>query len=500
MIQSARVLQKYNNTKRDYYLTLRRFPGAKGNARALIGGLVWLLEKDLLESGTDALSAHTVAFSDAVTKVSLIRNRMELKGALTKVKSQWSGTVNHKLERKQLPELVRPPIDKIRDFRRNGMKAISLFSGAMGLDLGFMAAGFDVRLANDIDPRARETALSNLPSLAYINRDIDTVPFDELLSTSALRREDVDVLIGGPPCQPFSPAGKRMGLADPRASPLKYFIGAIKALRPMAFVMEEVPGLLSSRLRHISISERLKRPATTDEHPGSAFRVVMDMLYSTGYTIVYSKVNAADFGSPQARERVLFIGLRDGEPTIPVPTHSPTGKGGTKPWTTLWEATADISDASSDSIGFGPKMRRFMQYVPPGGNWREIPPDLVLEAMGGAYHAGGGKMGFYRRLSWDEPSPTVVTTPAQKGTVFVHPERERSLNILEYARIQGFPDDWQIIGTTADKYRLIGNAVPVQLSYAAAMHLRKILNGEIAETKGNIYAYEDAEMDSERRG
>lgn len=483
-------MQEYINTKQDYYKTLRRFPRSKGSARALIGGLVWLSEKDQLESGIDALSAHASALSDAVERASLIREKLGLQDALREVRSKWANTIDHRLERSKLPELVRPPIGKIRNWRSNGMKAISLFSGAMGLDLGFMAAGFGVRLANDIDQRARDTALSNLPSIAYINRDIDTVPFDELLNSSLLKREEVDLLIGGPPCQPFSPAGKRMGLADPRASPLKYFIGAIKSLRPRAFVMEEVPGLLSSRLKHLPISERLNRTPTPEEQPGSAFRVVMDMLHSTGYRIVYSKVNAADFGSPQVRERVLFIGLRDSEPTMPLPTHSPAGSRKTRPWVTLWEATANISDVVSDSIGFGPKMRRFMQYVPPGGNWKEIPTDLTKEAMGGAFYAGGGKMGFYRRLSWDEPSPTVVTTPAQKGTVFVHPEQERSLNIREYARIQGFPDDWQIIGSVADKYRLIGNAVPVQLSFSVALHVKKLLEGKVDVEKGTLSAYE----------
>ncbi len=97
--------------------------------------------------------------------------------------------------------------------------------------------------------------------------------------------------------------------------------------------------------------------------------------------------------------------------------------------------------------------------------------------MGGAYEAGGGKMGFYRRLSWDEPSPTVVTSPLQKGTIFGHPEALRPLCIEEYQRLQGFPDQWEIKGTLRDKYRLLGNAVPVYLSHAIAKHIFALLGG-----------------------
>ena len=109
---------------------------------------------------------------------------------------------------------------------------------------------------------------------------------------------------------------------------------------------------------------------------------------------------------------------------------------------------------------------KFLKMVPEGGNWRDLPEDIIPIAMGGAYKSGGGKVGFYRRLSYDQPSPTVVTSPVQKATMMCHPTQNRPLSVKEYARIQQFPDDWVFTGTTAAKYRQIGNAVPVGLAEA----------------------------------
>ena len=106
-----------------------------------------------------------------------------------------------------------------------------------------------------------------------------------------------------------------------------------------------------------------------------------------------------------------------------------------------------------------------------------MPPDLVQMAMGRAYESEGGRMGFYRRIAWDEPSPTLVTSPAQKGTFLVHPEFDRFLSIAEYKVLQGFSDNWKISGGIGSKYRLIGNAVPTHLSKAISRHVLKILRG-----------------------
>ena len=116
-----------------------------------------------------------------------------------------------------------------------------------------------------------------------------------------------------------------------------------------------------------------------------------------------------------------------------------------------------------------------MKRVPPGGNWRHIPADLVPEAMNGALEAGGGKMGFYRRLSLVEPSPTLVTTPIMKGSMLVHPIEDRPLSVNEYKAIQGFPLDWEVPGAINTKYRKLGEAVPPLLSCAVAMSVKQVL-------------------------
>ena len=246
--------------------------------------------------------------------------------------------------------------------------------------------------------------------------------------------------------------------------------------------MEEVEGILSARLKHVPLIERDdKKILSADEQHGSAFRMVMQMLTETGYKISYKLVNAADYGAPQVRRRLIFIGLRDGVPELPEPTHSYKPQlridgPSVAPWTTFWEATADLQGKEMDYSKFSEKISTYMKNIPPGGYWRQLPEDMVLEAMGGAHESKGGKMGYYRRLSWDCPSPTVVTTPSQKGTLLCHPEELRPITVEEYKRIQGFPDDWKIPGSTIIKYQSIGNAVPVYLSHAIASQVKKLLN------------------------
>ena len=260
------------------------------------------------------------------------------------------------------------------------------------------------------------------------------------------------------------------------------FVRAIKEIRPRAFVMEEVTGLRSARLKHVPIAERGARILRPEEKKGSDFKVVVDMLRSTGYKLVYDVLNAADFGSPQSRNRIIFIGLREGLPKLPDKTHSnrlQTHLDGRalQPWNTFWECTADLQATEMEFTELSPKRKKYMLFVPPGGHWRHLPKEAIKEAMGGAYRSGGGKMGYFRRLTWVEPSPTVVTSPVQKGTMFCHPEAPRPLSIEEYKRIQGFPDDWAIVGNTSTKYRLIGGAVPVHLSYAIATKVAELLGG-----------------------
>ena len=135
-------------------------------------------------------------------------------------------------------------------------------------------------------------------------------------------------------------------------------------------------------------------------------------------------------------------------------------------WQTLGDTIRDLEHDCGECAAFGEDRLSFLKLVPEGGNWRDLPVDLKQMAMGGAFESGGGKVGFYRRLSYNQPSPTLVTSPVQKATMMCHPTQNRPLSIREYARIQQFPDDWIFMGTSAEKYRQIGNAVPVGLSEA----------------------------------
>lgn len=476
------IREDYNELKKRYFRTLQGKGATKGDIRAFIGLKTMLYEANAPDS-LEPMERHLLAFKSALDdlgKAPLNKKKVfnqELRIALT----AWQNSdinVNRKpVESPLLP----PPIPNIHKWHRNGHSLVSLFSGAFGLDLGFLAAGFDSRFATDIDKLSYETAKANLDNTPFILRNYDSVTCEEVLKTSGLAVGELSVLIGGPPCQPFSTAGKREGFNDPRSSPLRGFIRSINELKPRAFVMEEVPGLESSRLVHIPISERGKRALKPEEEEGSAFKEVIRMLESTGYKFVHGRLNAADYGAPQVRERLVFIGLRDGTPSLPPPTHSLSTTGdlftsSLLPWNTYWEATADLSQ-DGDSANFSEKIADYMRVIPPGGHWRQLPEDVIPMAMGGAYEAGGGKMGFYRRLAWDEPSPTVVTSPLQKGTIFGHPEQLRPLSISEYKRIQGFPDDWFLPGSNMDRYKLIGNAVSVHFSFALAKHVISLLRG-----------------------
>ncbi len=462
----------YNDSKVNYFSLLSRTGIPKGKSRAFVGAYTAVLESKLVSSGHNEDEAHITAFSMAIDALAKIRDKEELNTKLSSAIDRWRSI------RPGTDPLWEPitPESQWQPPHQLAGRAISLFSGAMGLDLGFMECGIQIALANDIDKESFKTVNSNLPELKFLNVDIDKIEPEVLIKAAGVSPSEIDVLIGGPPCQPFSPAGRRGGLNDPRASPLKYFIRAIKKIRPAAFVMEEVPGLLSSRLKHFPYYDKYKRKPNAEEERGSAFRVVKDMLDSTGYRYVYSVLNAADFGAPQARERLIFIGLRDGTPSLPEPTHSGDGSANRQPWVTFWEVAKELKYTNDKALSS--KDRKYMSYVPPGGNWKQMPGEIAAEAMGRAIASEGGRTGFYRRIPWDEPSPTLVTSPSQKGTYLVHPQYDRFLSLAEYKVLQGFPVNWKITGNVDARYRLIGNAVPVHLSNALARHVIRLLSGE----------------------
>jgi DNA (cytosine-5)-methyltransferase 1 len=374
------------------------------------------------------------------------------------------------------------------------LTVISLFTGAMGLDLGFEMEGFDIRVALDNNPDVIETIKKNRPNIPIITQSIFDVNTDDILKKAKLDVGEATVVTGGPPCQSFSTAGKRLSVEEKRGECVFEHLRVINEAKPEFFVFENVTGLLSSAIRHVSFYERIgkkEEALSPEERLGSAFEVILEEFKKTGYAINWNVVNSADYGAPQKRKRFVMLGSRNGK-KIPLPptTHaSPKSleaiSGQKKPWTTLREAFKDLNEEKPEFAKF-PRWGKYMKHIPQGGCWRNLPEELKKEAMGGAFYSQGGRTGFYRRLSWDEPSPTLVTSPIFKGTVLAHPEEDRALSIREYARIQGFPDDWVFIDSTEAKYRIIGEAVPIPLSRAIARQIFKEITKGVQTEKSEL--------------
>ena len=358
---------------------------------------------------------------------------------------------------------------------------ISLFSGAMGLDIGLEKAGLNVVIGQDFDESCVKTMQANGHNV--LGGDIREIDPRKLLKLTGLSVGEPFLICGGPPCQPFSTAGKRLGINDPRGSLFMDFIRMIDYIRPRFFVMENVKGIMSAPLKHVPLSERDENDP--DQRLGTVLDVILSEFDKLGYKTVYGVLDAVNYGVPQFRERFVLIGSRDNEGIfLPIPTHFQMHQDKAYQWKTVRDAIADLEFDKGECATLSEERLKFLKMVPEGGNWRDLPKDIIPIAMGGAYKSGGGKVGFYRRLSYDQPSPTVVTSPVQKATMMCHPTQNRPLSIKEYARIQQFPDDWIFTGTTAAKYRQIGNAVPVGLAEAIGKAVCAVAEGNaVVETK-----------------
>lgn len=354
-------------------------------------------------------------------------------------------------------------LKKVRKKYKDNRDVISFFSGAMGLDIGLEKAGLNVVIGQDFEPSCVETMRANGHNV--LGGDIREINPETLLKLTGLHVGEPFMVCGGPPCQPFSTAGKRLGINDPRGSLFMDFIRMIDYIRPRFFVMENVKGIVSSPLKHVSVKEREKDDP--EQQLGTVLDVILSEFDKLGYKTVYGVLDAVNYGVPQFRERFVLIGSRDNEDIfLPMPTHFQMHQNSEYRWKTVGEVIKDLENNPGEYTSLSGERKKYIHMVPEGGNWRDLPEEIIPVAMGGAYQSGGGKVGFYRRLSYNQPAPTITTSPAQKATMLCHPTQDRPLSIKEYARIQQFPDDWIFKGTLSAKYRQIGNAVPVGLAEA----------------------------------
>jgi len=380
-------------------------------------------------------------------------------------------------------------VQKLADKKLESRPTVfSLFTCGMGMDLGFEKAGFETVYTNDIAKFACDTIRANRPKILCDEGDIAEISTDGILQKTNLRKGETDVIIGGPPCQSFSTAGMRKGFHDKRGITLLEFIRVVKEIRPKFFIFENVAGLKSMAKKHVPFYERItkeEKELSKEQKPGSLFQEILTEFQKIpGYQVEWTILNAADFGVPQKRKRLILIGSRVVDPKQIFQEIQNSAKWADPrvaqkekkiPWRTLRDALDGLEDSTKECTKF-PKWGKYLKHVPPGGCWVDLPNEIKKEAMGGAADTDdpkrkgkqGGRRGFFRRLSWDNPSPTLVTSPSQLATCICHPDEDRPLTVKEYARIQGFPDDWEFVGSTSQKYRMIGEAVPVKLAEVIA--------------------------------
>ncbi|WP_342357573.1 DNA (cytosine-5-)-methyltransferase, partial [Vibrio aestuarianus] len=335
---------------------------------------------------------------------------------------------------------------------------VELFAGGGGLALGMEEAGLHSILLNELDKSACKTLKHNRPDWNVVEGDISNIDFTQI-------EETVDIVTGGFPCQAFSYAGNKLGFEDTRGTLFFEFSRAVKELNPSVFVAENVRGLL-----------------THDD--GRTLNTIKSIIDDLGYVLVDPTVLKAIFYKvPQKRERLILVGIRkDFADKVSYKWPSPYKKIMTLK-DALFKGELYESDVpSSMGQSYPPRKKEIMEHVPPGGYWRNLSDELQREYMKASYFLGGGKTGMARRLSMDEPSLTLTTSPAQKQTERCHPTETRPLQTKEYARIQTFPDNWEFQGSMGAVYKQIGNAVPVNLAAAIGRSVVRLLN-DIEEIK-----------------
>ncbi|MCM1220079.1 MAG: DNA cytosine methyltransferase [Lachnospiraceae bacterium] len=299
------------------------------------------------------------------------------------------------------------------------MRVVSLFSGAGGLDLGFKMAGHDIIWANDVYGDAVETYRHNIGN-HIICEDIANVDAEII--------PDCDIVIGGFPCQGFSVANTKRYEKDERNALYRQLVRVIKTKKPKFFLAENVKGL-------------------TNLAKGKVFQMILDDFSNLGYKVTYQILNAADYGVPQIRMRVIIVGVRndiDFDYKFPEPTHDKDGGKNLPCWVSVAEAMAPIPNPDE--------------------------PNDVLNHVYSKYKLQfNGYLG-HRPLDPEKPAPTVTARGDNKGGVVIlpHPNGQRRMSCRELATVQSFPLDYEFFGNNSSIYRQIGNAVPPLLGFAVA--------------------------------
>lgn len=333
----------------------------------------------------------------------------------------------------------------------NEPSIVSIFSGCGGLDLGFHMEGYNTLWANDFDEWAVKTYEMNFGNVIH-QKDITKInPYTDKTIP------DCDIVLGGFPCQDFSIIWKQPGLNGKRGGLFRHFAEFVDAKKPKAFVAENVKGLLTA-------------------NQGKAIETIIEDFesISPGYIVKPHLYNFADYGVPQFRERIIFVGIRMDTGfnfTHPKPTHGPIVG---KPYFTSGEALKGVEmvPLNNEKMKIKDKTIKMLEMIPEGGNYKDIPEDSPLHVKGMISHV-------YRRLKLDEPSKTIIAAGGG-GTWGYHYPEPRALTNRERARLQSFPDDFEFVGSGTEVRRQIGNAVPPQGVRLVARRLMPLFTGEYA--------------------
>lgn len=348
------------------------------------------------------------------------------------------------------------------------LKLISLYAGCGGLDLGFEAAGFEVAAAVELDRDAVATLQANR-SWKVLDSDIHDISSEEILRAASLKVGEADALIGGPPCQPFSKSGywangDTLRLDDPRAGTLEAFLRVLRDLQPRAFLLENVEGIAYEGKR-----DALDLLTRTIEAINSERR--------TSYSFSMAKLNAADYGVPQLRERVFLIGARDGGTfRFPSPTHGPSEQPGLfddlEPYTTAWDAIGDLDSPADPALEVTGKWAELLPSIPEGQNY------LWHTARGGGLPLFGWRRRYWTfllKLAKGLPSWTIQAQPGPATGPFHW--KSRRLSAEELCRLQTFPKGYTVKGDLRSVQRQVGNAVPSALAEVLARAIRRQVFG-----------------------